>query len=118
MDLLRWTAVLLNVLMFAIGVYFEIHPQDRHDVWSAGAVAGAAVLNSAMLTVRGSAGGRHVLRRLRRITLIVNGLLLGTALLIAVLETLVDPSHAVGLGAALVLPPLVTIAALRRAGGA
>lgn len=114
-DPLRATAVLLNVLLFGIGLYFELHPKDRHDVWSAGAVAVVAVLNSATLTVRGRDGqAGRILRRLRRIALIANTLLLAAAALIVVLEASGGLCPAAAHAAALAGPPLVTIAALRR----
>ena len=49
--LLRGTAVLANLALFAAGLYFEAHPRDRSDRWSAAAVAAVAVLNSAALSV-------------------------------------------------------------------
>jgi hypothetical protein len=107
--------VILNVLLFGIGLYFEVHPRDRGDVWSAGGVAAVAVLNSAALTLPalGGAGSRFV-RRLRRIALIANTLLLVAAAGIVFLEALGDGRHAAIHGAALIVPPLVTVAALRR----
>jgi hypothetical protein len=112
---LRFLAVLLNFLLFAVGLYFEMHPRDRSDVWSAGGVAAVAVVNSAALSVptRGRVGGGFV-RRLRRIALIANVLLVAVAVVIVVLETLYDGRHAALHGAALVVPPLLTVVALRR----
>jgi hypothetical protein len=108
-------AVALNALLFAVGIYFELHPHDRHDVWSAAGVAAVALLNSGALTLPPAApvSARFVLR-LRRIALIANTLLLLTAVAIVTLEALLDGRHAALHGAALVVPPLLTIAALRR----
>ena len=112
---LRLLAVLLNVALFGAGLYFQAHPRDRHDVWSAGGVAAVAVVNSAALTVptRGRAGARFVVR-LRRIALLANTLLLLTAAVIVLLSALRDWRHAVLHGVALGVPPLLTILALRR----
>jgi hypothetical protein len=112
---LRLVAALLNLALFAAGLYFELHPRDRSDQWSAGGVAAVAVLNSAALTVptRGRAGA-HFVTRLRRIALFANTLLLATAIVIVALSALRDPRHAVIHGAALGVPPLLTFVALRR----
>ena len=82
-------AVLLNAGLFAVGVYFELHPRDRHDRWSAAGVAGVALLNSAALTCPPSrAVGARFLVRLRRIAFLANSLLLLVAVLIVGLEAL------------------------------
>ncbi len=108
-------AVAMNVLLFGVGVYFELHPHDRHDLWSAAGVAAVALLNSAALTVPATAPASvRFVARLRRIALIANSLLLLTAALIVALEALLDGRHAALHGVALVVPPLLTIAALRR----
>jgi hypothetical protein len=112
---LRLVAALLNVALFAAGLYFELHPRDRSDQWSAGGVAAVAVLNSAALTVptRGRAGA-HFVARLRRIALFANTLLLVAAAVIVALSALRDWRHALLHGVALGVPPLLTIVALRR----
>ena len=112
---LRMLAVLLNVALFGAGLYFQAHPRDRLDLWSASGVAAVAVVNSAALGVptRGRAGARFVLR-LRRIALLANTLLLLAAAVIVVLASLRDWRHAVLHGATLVVPPLLTNVALRR----
>ena len=112
---LRLLAVLLNVALFGAGLYFQAHPRDRHDLWSAGGVAAVAIVNSAALTVprRGAVGGSFV-PRLRRIALLANTLLLATAVVIVVFSALRDWRHAVLHGVALGIPPLLTIVALRR----
>ena len=112
---LRLVAVLLNVALFGAGLYFQAHPRDRHDLWSAGGVAAVAIVNSAALSVptRGRAGG-HFVARLRRIALFANTLLLVTAAVIVLLSALRDWRHAVLHGVALGVPPLLTILALRR----
>ena len=46
---LRFVAVLLNVFLFGCGLYFQTHPRDRHDLWSAGGVVAVAIVNSAAL---------------------------------------------------------------------
>ncbi len=108
-------AVAMNAVLFAVGVYFELHPHDRHDLWSAAGVAAVALLNSGALTLPATApSSARLVLRLRRIALIANTLLLLTAALIVALETLLDGRHATLHGAALVVPPLLTIAALRR----
>ena len=107
--------MLCNAVLFAVGVYFELHPRDRHDVWSAAGVAAVALVNSAALTVPPSRPvGAHFVQRLRRIARIANSLLLLIALLIVTLEALLDWRHALLHGFALVVPPLLTIVALRR----
>ena len=112
---LRLVAVLLNVALFGAGLYFQAHPRDRHDLWSAGGVAAVAIVNSAALSVptRGRAGA-HFVARLRRIALFANTLLLVTAAVIVLLSALRDWRHAVLHGVALGVPPLLTILALRR----
>lgn len=112
---LRLLAVLLNFALFGSGLYFQAHPRDRHDLWSAGGVEAVAIVNSAALTVpsRGRLGGSFVLR-LRRIALFANTLLLTTAVVIVALSALRDWRHAVIHGVALGVPPLLTFVALRR----
>jgi hypothetical protein len=112
---LRLLAVLLNAVLFGAGLYFQAHPRDRYDLWSASGVAAVAVVNSAALSVptRGRAGARFV-ARLRRIALLANTLLLVTAGVIVVLASLRDWRHALLQGGALGVPPLLTIVALRR----
>ena len=112
---LRLAALLLNAGLFVVGLYFETHPRDRHDVWSAGGVAAVALVNSAALTLgRAQAERRPLWRRLRRIAFIANALLVGAAVVIVGLEALRDRRHALIYGVVLLLPPLLTIAALRR----
>ncbi len=114
---LTTAAVLLNVVLFAIGVYFELHPRDRHDVWSAAAVAGVALVNSGALTLRpGPYLAPRFVPRLRRIAFIANTLLLLVGTLIVALEIYLDWGHATLHGVALIAPPLLTITALRRLG--
>jgi hypothetical protein len=112
---LRLLAIILNVVLFGTGLYFQAHPRDRHDLWSAGGVAAVAIVNSAALSVptRGRAGARFV-ARLRRIALFANTLLLLTASVIVLLSALRDWRHAVVHGVALGVPPLLTMVALRR----
>ena len=55
---LRLLAVLLNVVLFATGLYFQAHPRDRNDLWSAGGVAAVAIVNSASLTDPAAGTGR------------------------------------------------------------
>lgn len=113
--LLRGSAMLANLALFAAGLYFEAHPRDRSDRWSAAAVAAVAVLNSAALSV--PARNRHhesLLLRLRRVALILNTLLLVSATLIVALATQRGPRYAALHGVLLLVPPLVTILALRR----
>jgi hypothetical protein len=113
--LLRGTAVLANLALFAAGLYFEAHPRDRSDRWSAAAVAAVAVINSAALSVpaRGRRGESLVLR-LRRVALMLNALLLASAMLIVALTMLRGPGYAALHGVLLLVPPLVTMLALRR----
>jgi len=112
---LRLLAVLLNFVLIGAGLYFQAHPRDRLDLWSAGGVVAVAIVNSAALTVsrRGAVGARFV-ARLQRIALFANTLLLATAVVIVVLSALRDWRHAVLHGVMLVVPPLLTIVALRR----
>jgi hypothetical protein len=117
----RWLlgiAIILNMVLFAIGVYFELHPRDRHDRWSAAGVAAVALLNSAALNVpAGRALSPRLLRRIRRISLIANCLVLTVGLLVVALETLRELEPAAVHGAVLVAPPFVTLLALRRPEG-
>ncbi len=112
---LRLLAVLLNVALFGTGLYFQAHPRDRHDLWSAGGVVAVAIVNTAALTIsrRGPVGESFV-TRLRRIALFANTLLLATAIVIVALSALRDPRHALIHGVALGVPPLLTFVALRR----
>jgi len=111
---LRALALLFNLLLFGIGLYFEVHPRDREDAWSAGGVAAVAVLNSSALTMPYAGGGqtRRFVARLRRIAVIANVLLLVVATVIVVFEVMNDWSHALVHGTALVLPPFFTLLAL------
>jgi hypothetical protein len=112
---LRQLAVLLNVALFGAGLYFQAHPLDRHDLWSAGGVAAVAIVNSAALSVpTRDRAGAHVVARLRRIALFANTLLLVAAAVIVALSALRDWRHAALHGLALGVPPLLTILALRR----
>ena len=107
--------MLLNVALFCAGVYFQAHPRDRHDLWSASAVAAVAIVNSAALTVSMRApASAHLVARLRRIALFANALLIATAAVIVALSALRDWRHALLHGLALGLPPLLTFLALRR----
>jgi hypothetical protein len=107
--------VALNAALFAVGVYFELHPRDRNDTWSAPGVAMVGLLNSAALTVPPSrAAGARFLGRLRRIVFLANSLLLLLAALVAGVEALADWRRAAVYAVVLALPPLLTIAALRR----
>lgn len=112
--LLRFAAVLANVALFAAGLYFEAHPRDRSDRWSAAAVAAVALINSAALSVPArDRRGESFVRRLRRVALILNSLLALSALAIVTLAALRDMRYA-ALHLLLLVPPLVTILALRR----
>jgi peptidoglycan/LPS O-acetylase OafA/YrhL len=113
-QLLRATALLANLALFAAGLYFEAHPRDRSDRWSAAAVAAVAVLNSAALSVPMRGRSESVVRRLRRVALILNTLLLASATLIVALAALRDVGYAAFHGVLLLVPPLVTMLALRR----
>jgi hypothetical protein len=106
--------VLLNVVLFVAGVYFQAHPRDRRDLWAAGGVAGVAVLNAAALTIprRGPAGARRV-DRVRRIALFANTILLAVAAIVVV-SVLRDVRQAVLHASMLLVPPLLTVVALRR----
>jgi len=112
---LRLVAVLLNAGLFGAGLYFQAHPRDRHDLWSAGGVAAVAIVNSVALSVptRDRAGAQFV-ARLRRIALLANTMMLATAGVIVLLSALRDWRHALLHGVALGVPPLLTILALRR----
>jgi peptidoglycan/LPS O-acetylase OafA/YrhL len=110
---LKTIALLLNLGLFAMGLYFELHPRDREDAWSAAGVAAVALLNSAALTVEAGAGeASRRIYRLRRVATIANALILLVAAAIVAFEAVNDSSHALVHGAALVLPPLFTLLAL------
>jgi hypothetical protein len=112
--LLRLAAALANLALFAAGLYFEAHPRDRSDRWSAAAVAAVALINSAALSVPArDRRSERVVLRLRRVGLILNSLLVLSALVIVALASLRDLRYA-ALHLLLLVPPLVTILALRR----
>jgi hypothetical protein len=107
-------AVLLNAVLFGVGVYFEMHPRDRDDVWSAAGVAGVALFNSAALSVPASGSSARPMRRMRRIALLANSLLLVVSGTLVGLELLRGWRRDSLLhGVALLVPPIVTIVALR-----
>ena len=112
---LRVLAVALNFVLFGTGLYFQAYPRDRHDLWSAGGVATVAIVNSAALTIprRGLVSESFVLR-LRRIALFANSLLVAIAVVIVAVSALRDWRHAALHGGALLVPPLLTLVALRR----
>lgn len=110
---LRVLALALNAVLFLAGLYFQAHPHDRRDLWTAGGVAGIALVNSASLTLPGDDGGRRVVR-LRRIALYANTILVAVAAVIVAFSALRDLRQALLHGALLLVPPLVTVAALRR----
>jgi hypothetical protein len=112
---LRGAAILANLVLFAVGLWFEAHPRDRSDRWSAAGVAAVAVLNSAALSVaaRGRRGER-LMRRLRRVALILNTLLIASAVVIVGLASERGPAYVLVHAALLLLPPLLTVLALRR----
>jgi hypothetical protein len=109
----RLLAVLLNVVLFGAGLYFQAHPHDRRDLWAASGVAAVALLNSGALSFSPERFGARFVARLRRIALFANALLLAAAVVIAALSTLRDWRQAV-LHGMLVVPPLLTSVALRR----
>lgn len=113
--LLRGAAVLANLTLFLAGLYFEAHPRDRSDRWSAAAVAAVAVINSAVLSVpTRDRQSERLLLRLRRVALILNTLLIASAIVIVALASDRGLRYA-GFHALLLLaPPLVTVLALRR----
>lgn len=108
----RMLALLLNAAAFLIGVYFVVRPRDRRDVLSAAGVAAAAVLSAAALTVAATGEARSLVLRLRRIALFVNAILVSIAVVIVTLEGLRDWRR-LAPHAGLVVPPLVSIVALR-----
>jgi hypothetical protein len=110
---LRWTALALNAALFGVGVYFELWPHFRTDVWSAGALCAIALANSAALTTgTDGSGERHLRRRLRRIALLASGLLAGASLLLAMLEALRGSAFGALTSLVLLLPPALSAAAI------
>ena len=110
-------AVLLNLVLFAIGVYFEVHPQDRHDRWSAAGVASIGVLNSAALSVPPGRALSHAscpspapdcVRSRTACSLVM-------AALFVALQALRHWDYVATHAAALLLPPVVTLLALPHA---
>jgi hypothetical protein len=116
---LVWSALGLNAALFLVGVYFELRPRYRTDVWSAGALCAVALLNSAALT--GGRDGRRTARlraRLRRIALIANGVLGAFALLLLGLEASRWSAFGTAAAFALLLPPaLSTLAIVQQPAG-
>jgi hypothetical protein len=111
---LRLVAVAMNVVLFATGLYFQAHPHDRRDLWTAGGVAGIALVNTAALTFRRPPAGVRRVTRLWRIALFANTILMVVAAAIVFLSAQRGVGQAVLHGALLLVPPLVTLAALRR----
>jgi hypothetical protein len=111
---LRSLALATNGALFLVGVYFELRPRYRTDVWSAGALCAIALANSAALTAgRNGAGARHLRRRLRRIALLASVLLAGASLLLAGLEAAAgNPGSALTSLLLLVAPALSAAAIL------
>ncbi len=108
----RAAAVSLNAMLFLFGVYSEAHPRDRRDLWSAAAIAGVAVINSAALTVPAIGVVARFVMRLRRIAVWVNGLLIPLALGVVTVEGLHDWKQIALHVAALLVLPIVTLTAL------
>ena len=96
-----------------MGVYFELRPRYRTDVWAAGALCAIALVNSAALTTgTDGSGARHLRRRLRRIALLASTLLVGTSLLLAVLEAVRGSFLASLACLLLLLPPALSATAI------
>ena len=104
----------MNFVLFAAGLYFQARARDKRDLWTAGGVAGVAVLNSAALTVSREGLANRLVGRLRRIALFANTILLAVAAAIVVFSTLRDWQYALLHGTMLFVPPLLTLLALRR----
>lgn len=111
-DGVRVLALLLSAASFVAGVYFALWPRDRHDVVSAAGVAAAALLSAVTLAVPATGMAESFLLRLRRIALYVNTILVAIAVVIVALEGARDWRRA-ALHGGLLVPPLVTIVALR-----
>ena len=111
---LRLLAILMNFVLFAAGLYFQAQARDKRELWTAGGVAGVAVLNSAALTVAREGATARLVDRLRRIAMFANAILLAVAALIVALSALRDWQYAVLHGTMLFVPPLLTVLALRR----
>ena len=111
--LLRGAALALNAALFLVGVYFELRPRYRTDVWAAGALCAIALANSAALTAgTDGQGARHLRRRLRRIALLASLLLAAAGLLLAVLEATRGSAFAALASLVLLLPPALSAAAI------
>jgi hypothetical protein len=111
--LLRGAALALNAALFLVGVYFELRPRYRTDVWAAGALCAIALANSAALTAgTDGQGARHLRRRLRRIALLASLLLAGASLLLAILEATRGSAFAALASLVLLLPPALSAAAI------
>jgi hypothetical protein len=103
----------LNGALFLVGLYFELRPRYRTDVWSAGALCAIAIGNSAALTAgTDGSGARHLRRRLRRIALLASLLLAGASLLLAVLEASRGSAFSALTSLLLLLPPALSAAAI------
>ena len=111
---LRFLAVLMSLVLFGAGLYFQAHARDKRDLWTAGGVAGVAVVNSAALTISRQGPAARVVDRLRRIALFANTILLAVAALIVAVSALRDWRYALLHGTMLFAPPLLTLLALRR----
>jgi hypothetical protein len=85
----RWltaTATLANAVVLLLGLWLQSHPKQRSDEWAGAGMAATAVLNSAAIFVSRDPSKLSIGRRVRRIALIVNAVLIVGALAFAVVS--------------------------------
>jgi hypothetical protein len=113
----RWltvAAAIVNVAVLLSGLWLQSNPHFPADVWAGSGMAATAVLNSAALFVCRDGSKLSIGRRVRRIALIVNAVLIVGALAFAVVS--LDQGRVSGLEAlasiGLLAPPAVTAGAI------
>jgi len=108
---IRAAALLMNGLLLAAGLWVELRPRYRVDAWTGGALVALAAVNAAALLIAGgSPSAARLRRRVQRIALFTNVLLMAVAVAFAS-----GSLHAAGGGSlesaapfALMVPPLLS----------
>ncbi|MGE0452627.1 MAG: hypothetical protein AB7O37_04475 [Vicinamibacteria bacterium] len=118
---MRVVAVLTNAVLLVAGVVLELRPRFSSDVWTGAALAALAIVNlGALRLVPTGPFTRELYRRLRRIGLIANAILLALAAVLfagSLIDLRTTSLEFVG-SLSLLAPPALTFLALlgRRSG--